>query len=83
MARAATGAKAWAFAGIHVVSPAIFQKMTETGAFSIIDCYLRLAAAGEKIAAFDAGESYWRDLGKPESIERAEQDLRSGIYPLH
>ena len=33
-----------AFCGVHVISPRLFAKMTEEGAFSIIDCYLRLAA---------------------------------------
>ena len=73
--------RAMAFAGIHVLSPAIFAAMPETGPFSIIDCYLRLAATGHRIVAFDATGSYWRDLGTPASIEQAEQDLRNGIYP--
>jgi NDP-sugar pyrophosphorylase family protein len=68
-----------AFCGIHVISPQIFQLMTEDGAFSIIDCYLRLAAQGEKVAGFRADEYYWRDVGKPESIRRAADDLMRGV----
>jgi NDP-sugar pyrophosphorylase family protein len=67
-----------AFSGIHVISPRIFSLMNESGAFSIIDAYLHLAAEGEKIAAFRADECYWRDLGKPESIAAAERDIASG-----
>lgn len=67
-----------AFCGIHVISPRIFSLMTEQGIFSIIDAYLRLAAAGEKIVAFRADEYYWRDLGKPEQIQQAAEDLRHG-----
>jgi NDP-sugar pyrophosphorylase family protein len=67
-----------AFSGIHVISPRIFVLMPETDAFSIIDVYLRLAAAGEKIAAFRADEYYWRDLGKAESIAAAEQEIANG-----
>ena len=52
-----------AFSGIHVISPRFFPLMTEEGIFSIIDCYLRLAGSGEKIAAFRADEYYWRDFG--------------------
>jgi NDP-sugar pyrophosphorylase family protein len=52
--------------------------MNEEGAFPIIAAYLRLAAQGEKIAAFRADESYWRDLGRPESIVEATRDLASG-----
>jgi NDP-sugar pyrophosphorylase family protein len=69
----------FAFSGIHVISPRIFALLHESGAFSIIDAYLRLAAEGEKIAAFRADEYYWRDLGKPESIGAAERDIASGV----
>jgi len=72
---------ALAFSCIHVVSPRIFGKMTEEGAFSIIDAYLRLAAQGEKIALFRADGAYWRDLGRPENLVEAEQDMASGLYP--
>ncbi|MGD0096893.1 MAG: nucleotidyltransferase family protein [Terracidiphilus sp.] len=69
-----------AFSGIHVISPQIFAKMNEEGAFSIVDAYLHLAAEGEKIAAFRADNYYWRDLGRPESIAQATSDLASGKY---
>ena len=75
MARAAENAQALAFCGIHVISPRIFGLVTETGVFSIIDAYLRLASQGEKIAAFRADEYKWRDLGRPESIAEAERSL--------
>ena len=70
---------AWAFSGIHVISPRIFSVMTEEGGFSIIDAYLRLAAAGEKIIAFRADQYYWRDLGRPESIAQASQDFKDKL----
>jgi NDP-sugar pyrophosphorylase family protein len=69
-----------AFAGIHVISPQIFTKMDEQGAFSIIDAYLHLAAQGEKIIAFRADEYYWRDLGRPENLLQAAQDIANGKY---
>jgi mannose-1-phosphate guanylyltransferase len=72
--------KAWAFSGIHVISPRIFAKMTEEGTFSIIDSYLRLAAEGEKILAFRADKYYWRDLGRPENMAQAEQDLKGKVF---
>jgi NDP-sugar pyrophosphorylase family protein len=64
-----------AFSGIHAVSPAIFAKLDEAGAFSIIDAYLRLAGQGEKIAAFRADEYEWRDLGRPENVTEAAREL--------
>jgi NDP-sugar pyrophosphorylase family protein len=71
--------RALAFSGIHVISPRLFAMMTEGGAFSIIDCYLRLAAQGEKILSFRADDYYWRDLGRPENVAQAEQDLKNNI----
>lgn len=80
--RPAEQTKPLAFSGIHVISPRIFALLNETGAFSIIDAYLRLAAEGEEIVAFRADEYYWRDLGKPESIAAAERDIASGAVKL-
>jgi NDP-sugar pyrophosphorylase family protein len=73
--------KALAFSGIHVISPRIFSRMSEDGAFSIILSYLRLAGEGEKILAFRADEYYWRDLGRPENVAQAKQDLKSKVFP--
>lgn len=67
---------ALAFCGIHVISPRIFELMTEDGVFSIIDTYVRLAAEGEKVAGFRADQYGWRDLGTPESLARATQDAQ-------
>ncbi|MBI3552553.1 MAG: NTP transferase domain-containing protein [Elusimicrobia bacterium] len=71
------GAERLAFDGIHVVSPAIFTKMTETGVFSITKAYLRLASAGETIRAFRADDYFWQDaggLGKLEEIRRRAEE---------
>jgi NDP-sugar pyrophosphorylase family protein len=67
---------ALAFSGIHIISPRLLTMMTEDGAFSIITSYLRLASQGEKIVAFRADEYYWRDLGRPDNLELATQDLK-------
>ena len=68
-----------AFSGIHVISPRFLKMMDEDGAFSIIETYLRLASAGEKIQAFRADQYYWRDLGRPENIRQAELDVEQKI----
>ena len=68
-----------AFSGIHALSPRILRTWKEEGAFSIIDAYLRLVGGGERILAFRADEYYWRDLGKPESVTQAEQDLKDNL----
>jgi NDP-sugar pyrophosphorylase family protein len=71
---------ALAFTGIHVISPRLLTLMSQEGAFSVIDTYLRLAAAGEKILNFRADEYYWRDLGKLDQVEQAETDYRRKIF---
>jgi NDP-sugar pyrophosphorylase family protein len=71
--------QALAFAGIHVISPRILGLLNEEGSFPIVPCYLRLAARGEKIQGFRADEYYWRDLGKPENVKQAAEDLQRGV----
>ena len=71
--------QALAFAGIHVISPRLFALMKEDGVFSIITSYLRLAAQGEQILAFRADEYYWRDLGRPEDVVQAAQDMKRKV----
>lgn len=73
--RPAEALQALAFCGVHVMSPRLLRLMHHEGMFSIIDMYLSLAARGVDIRAFRADEFYWRDLGKPESIEKAEREM--------
>ena len=54
--------------------------MAEDGVFSIITSYLRLAGQGERIFAFRADEYYWRDLGKPENIAQAAEDVEASMF---
>lgn len=70
-------AQTLAFSGIHIVSPRLLTMLSEEGAFSIIDEYLRLAARGEDIRAFRVDECYWRDVGRLEDLQQAERDLKS------
>lgn len=79
IARPAPRLEPLAFSGIHIISPRLFPLMKEEGIFSIIDSYLRLAASGEKIAAFRADQYYWRDLGKPADLQQAAQDLEQKV----
>jgi NDP-sugar pyrophosphorylase family protein len=74
--------QALAFSGIHVMSPRLLPMFTETGVFSIIKSYLRLAAQGERILGFRADEYYWRDLGRPEDLVQAAEDLKQNAL-LH
>ncbi len=60
-----------AFTGVHVVEPRVFDLMSETGSFSIIDLYLRLAGDGEIVLADDVGDADWFEIGTPERLATA------------
>ena len=75
LVRPASRFEALAFSGIHLISPRLLTMLSEDGVFSISTAYLRLAAQTESICAFRADEYRWRDLGRPENIAQAEQDL--------
>ncbi len=68
-----SGVDRLAFTGIHVIDPAIFPRMTETGAFPITRTYLRLAGEGERIIAYRSDGTYWQDIGSPEKLEAARK----------
>jgi NDP-sugar pyrophosphorylase family protein len=68
-----TGTRRLAFAGIHAVSPGLLDRITERGAFSIMDVYLRLAAAGERIAPFDVTGTEWLEIGTPARLDAARK----------
>lgn len=64
-----------AFSGIHIISSKIFSLMKMEGKFSMIDAYLELAKT-QVIAAFDHSNTKFIDVGKPESILKAEKMFR-------
>jgi NDP-sugar pyrophosphorylase family protein len=61
----------YAFTGIHIIHPCLFDGMTETGVFSITDVFLRLAAT-HAIRFFDVTPYRWYDIGTPEQRRTAE-----------
>ena len=63
----------YAFAGIHVITPVLLDRIVEQGAFSIIDVYLRLTREGERITHYDIGNAVWLEIGNPERLEAARQ----------
>jgi mannose-1-phosphate guanylyltransferase len=77
---AADRVEALGFTGIHVICPRMLAMMKEEGAFSIIDLYLRLAGEGQAIRGFRSDQYYWRDLGKLEQVQQAEQDHAVGLF---
>ena len=78
MVRATAQPEAWAFCGVHVLSPEIFARLDQAAAFPIIGSYLRLADEGAAICTYHADGVYWRDLGTAASLQQAADDLASG-----
>ncbi len=64
----------FAFSGIHILNPAIFNFISQTGKFSIVDIYLELAAT-QTITGFKHNPENWVDMGKPEGLSKAEMIL--------
>ena len=64
-----------AFAGVHVVSPEIFDLLEESGAYSIMTPYVRLARAGYRIEPYDAGDALWLEIGNAERLRRAREEM--------
>lgn len=67
----------YAFGGIHVISPEIFNWMEEwTGKFSIINFYLSICAR-TPIQGYLAENLRLLDIGKPETLAQAEEWIKT------
>ncbi len=66
------------FCGLQVFHRSIFDAM-DGDAFSIVDTYAALIAAGERIHVFDAGDLYWSDLGTPDRLEAGRRVFRASL----
>ena len=65
----------YAFSGIQVVSPEIFEYMPHKKVFSTIELYLK-AAKDSFIKAYPHDEDIWIDAGKPHHLEEAKKILK-------
>lgn len=61
-----------AFSGVHIISSAIFNHINRQGKFSMIDLYLDLCSS-HSIYCFDHSNDLFIDVGRPESVEEAEE----------
>ena len=62
----------FAFSGIQIIDPSIFDLITEKGRFSLVSLYLRLAET-HPIFGFNDTSGLWMDLGKPDQLREAEK----------
>ncbi|MCW3106349.1 MAG: nucleotidyltransferase, partial [Segetibacter sp.] len=60
-----------AFSGIHIIESRIFSLIKQRGKFSMVDVYLDLMNE-HTIKSFDHSDNRFIDVGKPESIAKAE-----------
>lgn len=61
-----------AFSGIAIFEQDVLDLIPFTGKFSVIEVYLALAGA-HRIAGFDHTGDKFLDVGKPDSVEKAEE----------
>jgi len=61
-----------AFSGIHIIDPVLLTLMERTGKFSMVDVYLDLCEK-HSILGYDHTGAVLVDVGKPESIVKAEK----------
>lgn len=76
----ATESRQIAFSAIHVVEREVLLNATESGAFSILDTYLRLAAT-PVILTFSHQHDLWMDLGRIENLQEAAALLPQIVKP--
>jgi len=60
-----------AFSGIHIISRHMLPLIQQEGKFSMVDVYLSLAKEND-IQSFDHSSSLFIDVGKPDSVVKAE-----------
>jgi len=69
----------YAFSGIHVIDPSIFDLIEEKGRFSLIELYLRLST-GANIMAYVHDSSKWLDIGTPAALEKANREIPNDFF---
>lgn len=72
--------EAWAFGGIHVISPTLLHYMRSdgwSGKFSIIPFYLSVCQKARIMGSPIAPDHYWFDIGKIETLEEADHFLKN------
>jgi len=74
----------WHFTGVHVMTPAVFDFMAQSGAEDINrDVYVRMLNAGLPIGGYQLSTRgvYWSDLGTPQRYAATHQQLLFGQVP--
>lgn len=65
-----------AFSGIHILNPNLIESFPEEQVFSVIKAYLKIAAT-ENIHAYVSNDMKWIDVGKVDSLQKADVLVKS------
>jgi NDP-sugar pyrophosphorylase family protein len=66
------------FTGVHVLDPALLDRLEPGPSDSVLDLYVPLLAEGQPLAGVRV-EGPWHDLGSPERYLRTQMKLLSGL----
>ncbi len=64
----------FSFNGVWLTNPELIDRIKFTGKFSIIDAWLQLASE-QRLVGYVNDKARWHDLGTPEKIRNAEDEL--------
>ncbi len=64
----------YGFQGIHIIEPDIFDLITESGKFPIMNLYLRLARE-RTLMGFESRDDLWFDIGTPEKLKNTRKTI--------
>lgn len=62
--------------GIYVFEPRVMEYIPHNQYLDFPDLVLKMIAAGEKVSGY-AFEGYWKDLGRPDDYEQANEDFNT------
>jgi len=65
-----------AFSGIHILNPHLIESFPKEEVFSVIKAYLKIAST-EDIQAYVSNDLRWIDVGKIDSLEKAEELIKN------
>jgi NDP-sugar pyrophosphorylase family protein len=68
--------KQFAFNGIHILNPRIIKLFPQEKVFSVVKAYLKIAETDD-IHAYINNDIKWIDVGKLDSLQKAEELLKS------
>ncbi len=73
---------AFMFTGLHILDPTVLGYIPAGRPYSIIDAYLKMLGANEKLFGF-ISEGYWNDLGHIDRYHETNQAFKGGRLSLN